>query len=75
MMLMNHITHDRLAKHERDRVIAMAALADYRITEWRGSKGSACWEVSEPGGTCWDIPYATQYAAALAVCRKMGVQF
>lgn len=58
----------------RDRVIAMAALSGYRITVWTtGSR--TIWEVAEPDGRCWAVAYDTQYAAACAVCRKMGVQF
>lgn len=72
--MMHWTTRKSIEDHERDRCIAMAALAGYRLTEWCGP-GSSCWEVADPKGQCWATSFNTQYAAALAVCRMKGVKF
>lgn len=71
--MMHWTTRKRLEEHERDRTIAMAALAGYRVALWH-TRG-LIWEVTDPKGKVWATAFDTQYAAALAVCRSMGVQF
>lgn len=71
-LMMHWTTRKALEDHDRDRIAAMAALAGYRITEWRGPN-STCWEVSDPTGFCWAKSFATRHMAALAVCRNMGI--